>query len=372
MKPFLLVCTQHHILLALALIKQNSLKNAHIIFYMPTKALNNPTFFKKIQSLQKNMGFSITYINIKNKYHYWYLLLNPLKRMIAIRSTYTTIKNLISPWKSESKCFYFFYDASLVCQYIIQKYSKDKKNSFVLVQDGLAKYTEHRVTDKGAAATGHKILYYKLLFGFFWTPTCQLGDKYKYKTIHSLFPNLMLPKYLKIDKKIKIKSENLYSQELKVLSLEILQSKLPELFNHSEKSLIIFLPFFRLNKSSSISQIKKEIKNLINESSKSYTHIYIKNHPKNPIEILLDKETINTTFTIPSGIAAEHFFALEASDNINFITTPSTVVLLALASAHKKYTRVVFMESSPSTLLVKKNPNLMKAISTELGHFSIN
>ena len=370
MKPFFLACTQHHIFLSLALIKQDSLKNAHIIFYISTEGFNNPSFFEKIQSLQKKMGFSIIYMNVKDKKYYWYLFLNPLKRMLASKMECASIRNLISPWKSENKCFYMFNDNSLVCQYVLWKYSTDKKNSFVLVQDGLSQYTESKVKGRSATATGYKILYYKFLFGFFWSPTLQLGEKYKYKIMYSLFPELMIPKFSKIDNKIKIRSESFYSQELKSLSLEILQSKLPNFFNRSGRSLVIFLPFFRVYESSSSSKIEREVKYLINQLSKSYAHIYIKNHPKSPIKILLDEENIRNVFNIPSGIAAEHFFALEASDDINFIIAPSTMILLALASSHKKHTKIDFMENSSAGPLVKDNPILMEAMTAAFTNSS--
>ena len=183
--------------------------------------------------------------------------------------------------------------------------------------------------------------------------------------MYSLFPELLIPKFLKkIDNKIQIKSENFYSQELKSLSLEILQSKLPEFLNYSGKSLVILLPFFRIYESSDASKVEREVKDLISQLSKSYKRIYIKNHPKSPIKILLDEESISKVSNIPSGIAAEHFFALEASENINFIIAPSTVVLLALASAHKKYTKIAFMENSSAGPLFKENPILMETIST--------
>ena len=155
MKSFFFACTQHHIFLSLALIKQNSLKDAHIIFYVSIEKFNNPIFFEKIQTLQKEMGFSITYLPVVMERTYRYVLLKPLKRILVQKRHYKNADQFIRPWKSEKKCFYFFNDDTPVCQYIISKYSKDKENSFILVQDGIAQYIDSKV--RGTCCSSHWI-----------------------------------------------------------------------------------------------------------------------------------------------------------------------------------------------------------------------
>ena len=341
------------------------MEDSQIIFYESNRKFKNFTLFKKIEPFQKKMKFFIDYRIDKS---YWYLLLNPFIRAVREKVYRNKIRKLIDPWQSQDKYFYIFNDRSPICQYILWKYTKDKKNTFALVQDGLAQYTEFTLRSK--KPTFFKKLYYKLIYGFFWKPSFHLGDKYDYKILYSLLPEVMSHRYMKIAQKIQIKSENFFSQEFKLLSQKVIQSELPEFLNLSRQSLLIFLP--NIIEPSLVSKIEEEIKKLISQS-KSYTHIYIKRHPRSYYEISMNKNTYKNTckvVDIPSRIAAEHFFAFESEKNIDFIVAPSTLILIALISEHKSSVRMAFLEHSDE-LLIQENKGLMKML-TPLRTSSMN
>ena len=329
------------------------MQNSQIIFYESNRKVKNFTFLKKIELFQKKMRFSI---DCRSDKSYWYLLLNPFVRAVRERVYRNKIGKLIDQGQFQDKCFYIFNDRSSICQYILWKYTKDKKNTFALVQDGLAQYTEFTLRSK--KPTFLKKLYYKFIYGFFWKPSFHLGDKYDYKTLYSLLPEVMSPRYMKVDRKIQIKSENFFSQEFKLLSREVIQSELSEFLNHLGRSLLIFLP--NIIEPTLVSKTEKEIKKLISQS-KPYTHIYIKRHPRSYHEMPMDEGTYRVV-DIPSGIAAEHFFALESNKNMDFIIAPSTLVLIALISEHKNSVRLAFSEH-PDELLIQKNKGLMKMLA---------
>lgn len=350
MKNVFVACTQHHICLALAIIEQESLLDSVILFFCAKSVLKANSFFSAVEKSQQNKNFKIIFVH--PDLQTW--IPNPFKRILVNRMVYKNMKAEIGPFDGKYK-FYIFNDARQESQYVISHY---KRSHFYFVQDGIAQYIYHTLKVR----KWFKLLYYKILFGFFWRSIEQHGDYYPYEAMYLQLPDCIYPRYKMPARGISATA--FYNANWKKISREVIEIEFPEFFQFQKESLIVFLPFFFTQ--DLMDQGQKELEKLFKQDEAK--NIFIKNHPRSPYKLSFSDPEINVR-NIPEGVPAECFFAFSQDIKCKYYIVPSTLLVIAASIVPKEQSRVIFKELYGFVNgRVKQNEKFKKVLKEKLDY----
>lgn len=311
MAHFFLASTHNNLCLSLAVIVQEGLKNAHIVYLKPSG--HDKEFLYFFRNHVNELGVTVSF---------------PCERPVRSKSerqddkVYSRrIKSAIKKLKKrkESCSYYFFDDRSIESQYVNRKIVKRTDKTF-LVQDEMNFFKSHL----NKTLTFLEKLLLKIKHGFYLKDLKQVGDLRKYDGLYCLKPEDMLDRYKSLTRINHLQTKALFNTYLRNVSAALFKQKYDDFFDLTERDTLVFLP--KLDNPDMVTGLKVEL--LHKFAGQKYPQkFHIKNHSESKILFTTNDIGHGLKF-IPNGIPDLCFFIFNEEKGLSYFLPPSASLLM--------------------------------------------